>query len=154
MNISSLTSRLLTSLTSKNPSKSSSSVSSTEAMPAAPDQAGISKGGELMKQLSELAQSDPEKFKRVAANIADQLKELADTQTGEAKSHLTDMASSFEAASKSGSMEDLKPKGPPPQGPPPRGAEAYAQNQSQAQGTDIRSQIDVILESALSSISG
>jgi hypothetical protein len=113
----------------------------------------MSKMGELMKKLDESATSNPDQFKEVASNIASQLKDLASTLSGDEADHVSDLASKFEGAAKSGTMDSLKPSGPPPPqgGTPPKGAAAYAKNQSETSNasTDIRSRIDSIITSAL-----
>lgn len=78
------------------------------------DSANISEGGQLMNKLKQLQSSDPEKFKQVAQNISDKLSEQAKntTDTG-AANMLSDMASGFADAAKTGSMDSLKPKSPP-----------------------------------------
>ncbi len=112
------------------------------------DRAGMSRMGEIMKQLDGLQSSDPEKFKEVTAKIGDQLKELAKSQSGDSAQKLTELASKFTEASTSGSMSALKPSGPPPNGgPPPQRAAAYAQQQSS--GANIGAQIDQIISNAI-----
>ncbi len=92
--------------------------------------ARVSKLGSLMAQLSELQQSDPDKFKEVASTIADKLKEAAASATesgdSEKATQLTELAEKFTTASETGSMPDLRPPGgmkgaggPPPGGGPP-----------------------------------
>jgi hypothetical protein len=93
----------------------------------------ISKLGNYMKQLQDLLQTDPEKFKEVTAQIASKLEEAAKTATenGDTKSAemLTGLADQFQQASDNLTMPDLRPPedasaagtvhhGPPP-GPPP-----------------------------------
>jgi hypothetical protein len=154
MNIESLTSgvsrQLLKGLTASSSTTSTANTAvSSEASIGSKSQ--MSKMGEVMKQLDDLASSDPAKFKTTTANIAKQLKELAAGQSGDEAARITELASKFEAASTSGSMSALRPSKPPPQGPPPQGASAYARNQ--ASSTDasetIRNQIDSIISSAL-----
>lgn len=81
------------------------------------DKAKISQGAKRMNELSQLASSDPEKFKEVAQKISDSLAEEAknSTDSGESKM-LTEMSSKFADAAKTGSMDSLKmekPKGGP-----------------------------------------
>ncbi|WP_243439988.1 hypothetical protein [Fundidesulfovibrio soli] len=81
------------------------------------DKAKISQGAKRMNQLSQLAGSDPEKFKEVAQTISDGLAEEAKnaTDSRDAKM-LTEMSAKFADAAKTGSMDSLKmekPKGPP-----------------------------------------
>jgi hypothetical protein len=163
MNITSLTSnigsgllqKLLANTSSTGSVSATSSTSSADQVLASADGTqGVSKMGEQMKKLDDLSSSDPAKFKQVTGNIAEQLKGLANSKSGEEAERINDMASKFESASKSGSMSDLKPPGPPPNGgPPPQGAAAYAQQKASASNssTDTRSQIDSIVEQALTS---
>ena len=105
------------------------------------DSSQVSDFGKLMKQLESLQQSDPEKFKKTTAQIADKLeaaaKEAANSGDSRQASALNDMASKFKTASETGEMPDLRPPGdlgelaggvqgvgghhggPPPMGPPP-----------------------------------
>lgn len=69
----------------------------------------ISKPGQLMSQLSALAQSDPDQFKSVTASIAQQLKDAASSQSGSAADVLNKLSDRFSAASQSGSVSDLSP---------------------------------------------
>jgi len=69
----------------------------------------ISKPGQLFSELSSLAQSDPDKFKSVAADIAKQLKDAASQAGGPDATFLNKLADRFTAASQSGNVADLKP---------------------------------------------
>jgi hypothetical protein len=71
----------------------------------------ISKPGQLMSELTALAQSDPTKFKSVTADIAKQLQDAASSQSGSSASFLDKLADKFSAASQSGSAADLAPSG-------------------------------------------
>jgi hypothetical protein len=83
--------------------------SSAEVESADPAPAHVSKMGSLMAQLQQLSQSDPEKFKQVAAEIADKLKAAAgDSTTGKA-SFLSKMADKFQQASQSGDLSAFQP---------------------------------------------
>ncbi|MBS1874473.1 MAG: hypothetical protein JSU00_14755 [Acidobacteria bacterium] len=108
---------------------------------------GVSKLGSYMKQLEELQSSDPTKFKEVTAEIAQKLKDAAQTATdngddGQAEA-LSDLADQFTTASENGSMPDLRPKdgaraqgpmGPPP--PPPPDASSASSSSSSSATTD------------------
>lgn len=76
------------------------------------DEASISKGGQQMMKLAQLASSDPDKFKQAAREISGQLAEAAkdSSDSGESQA-LTDMASQWAEAAESGSMPT------PPQAP-------------------------------------
>jgi hypothetical protein len=71
----------------------------------------ISKPGQLLSQLTSLAQSDPDKFKAVTADIAQKLGDAAASQTGRAGDFLKSLADRFSAASQSGDASGLAPQG-------------------------------------------
>ncbi len=105
------------------------------------DSSQVSELGKLMKQLSDLQQSDPSKFKEVTATISKKLEEAASTATENGDSRqakaLSELADKFKTASENGEVPDLKPSGfqgrpggpqgaggtggpgGPPPGPPP-----------------------------------
>ena len=113
---------------------------------------GVSKLGSYMKQLEELQSSDPTKFKEVTAEIAQKLKDAAQTATdngddGQAEA-LSDLADQFTTASENGSMPDLRPKdgaraqgpmGPPP--PPPPDASSASSSTATDSDSDASSDI-------------
>jgi hypothetical protein len=70
----------------------------------------LSKPGQLMSQLADLAQSDPTKFKAVTAEIAQKLKAAAGAATGPEAAVLNKLADRFDAASQSGKASDLAPQ--------------------------------------------
>lgn len=145
---SSVTSALVQQLSTSSSSKTSGSQAQTTATDA--DSMKFSKMGAAMKQLKELETSDPTKFKKVTAQISSKLTELAKNQTGETAQMTSDLASKFASASESGSMDALKPSGPPPAGAPPRGAGAYANHATSTDAMEsARTQLDNILSSAL-----
>jgi hypothetical protein len=95
--------------------------------PSPPSDEGSTSGpAELFKKLEALAKSDPEEFKEATAQMAEKVKEAADTATDpHEKKMLTELASKFSEASQTGDASGLKPpehggrpSGPPP-GPPP-----------------------------------
>jgi hypothetical protein len=69
----------------------------------------ISKPGQLLSQLKDLAASDPAKFKAVTADIAQKLKDAASAQGGSGADFLNKLADRFSAASESGNASDLTP---------------------------------------------
>jgi hypothetical protein len=69
----------------------------------------VSKPGQLMRQLADLAQSDPAKFKAVTAEIAQKLRDAATAQGGPGGAVLNKIADRFDAASQSGKASDLAP---------------------------------------------
>lgn len=73
----------------------------------------------LMDELAKLQESDPEAFKEVAAQIAEQLGSQAALASDGESGMLSDMAASFAEAAQSGSLDSLRPQGSPPPPPPP-----------------------------------
>lgn len=93
-------------------SASVSPVTSTDSStPTSGVSVDISKPGQLMSQLASLAQSDPDQFKSVTADISQQLKDAASSQSGSSADFLNKLADKFGNASQSGSMSDLAPAG-------------------------------------------
>ncbi len=74
-------------------------------------QSSISPEGGLFGELASLAQSDPSKFKKVAAEISQKLKDAAAQATGDQAKFLTKMAGKFDQAAQTGDMSVLKPEG-------------------------------------------
>ena len=70
----------------------------------------MSKPAQLFSQLSDLASSDPDKFKQVTTDIAQKLKDAAGSQDGKRADFLNQLADKFSAASQSGSATDLAPQ--------------------------------------------
>jgi len=93
---------------------SSTSASDLLAQSQGTDEAQISKGAQQMKTLSDLATSDPEKFKEAAQGISEALAQKASetTDTTEA-SALQEMADQWSEAAESGDMSSLQPPAPP-----------------------------------------
>jgi hypothetical protein len=69
----------------------------------------ISKPGQLFGQLSSLADTDPAKFKAVAADIAQKLKDAAGAQSDGRADFLSKLADRFTSAAQSGNASDLAP---------------------------------------------
>ena len=93
------------------PSASSTSQAGTsETSAIAGFSVSMSQMGQLMNQLSSLAESDPEQFKKVTAEIAQQLTDAASQQGGPGADVLNKMAARFEKASQSGKAADLTPQ--------------------------------------------
>jgi hypothetical protein len=69
----------------------------------------ISKPGQLFSDLSSLAETDPDKFKAVTADIAQKLKTAAGSATGSQADTLNKIADRFQAAAQSGNASDLAP---------------------------------------------
>ncbi|MBN9658920.1 MAG: hypothetical protein J0H49_12125 [Acidobacteria bacterium] len=109
--------------------------------------ARVSKLGSLMARLSELQQSDPDRFKEAASTIADKLKEAAasasESGDSEKATKLTELAQKFSSAAETGSMPDLRPPGgmkghggPHPGGGPPPGPPPTDSSTSSTNSTD------------------
>jgi hypothetical protein len=77
------------------------------------DSAQLSPMANLMNQLQQLQQSDPNKFKSVMSTIADTLKADAQNATGPQAQRLDALADKFSQAAQTGQMPDLQPKGQP-----------------------------------------
>lgn len=71
----------------------------------------ISKPGKLFGDLASLAQSDPDRFKAVTADIAKKLKDAAGSESGSQAAFLNKLADGFASAAQSGSAADLAPAG-------------------------------------------
>lgn len=132
----------------------SSSTSASSTLAAAlttqgSDATDVSKGAQTMQKLSDLASSDPEKFKEVSQQISDKLTEAAKNSTdSKASKMLTEMAGKFSSAATSGSMGSLTPPEPPTgaSGAQGQAAMKYTQNN----GSNPMSQMDSIISDALS----
>lgn len=105
------------------------------------DSSSMSQMGQMMSSLMQLSSTNTDKFKEVAQQIADELAEQAESATTIGQSTmLTQMSANFATAAQTGSMESLKPQGPPP--PPP------SESSSGSGGGDAFSAIsDAIAES-------
>lgn len=129
----------------------SSSVSDVVSQSQGSDQANISQGAKAMGKLANLATTDPEKFKEAAQKIADGLKEKAENTTDtDDKQHLTEMASQFEEAAETGSMDSLKPPSKP-EGSAMNGS-SLSKYSSGGDKSNMMSSIDSIISNALSSV--
>ncbi len=96
-----------------------SSVTTTAAQPTPVDDASlpdaarttISPEGGLFGQLADLAQTDPAKFKKATAEIAEKLKQAAGEASGDRAKFLGQLADRFDQAAQSGDPSVLKPQG-------------------------------------------
>ncbi|WP_428566362.1 MAG: hypothetical protein ACP59X_06165 [Solidesulfovibrio sp. DCME] len=136
-------------------SSTSSSSSDSDGLKISGDDANFSKGAETMKKLSDLASSDPEKFKEAAQQISDSLSEAAGnaSDSNEAKLY-SDMASKFAEAAKSGSMSSLTPPKPPTgaSGTQAGAAQAYGNTAANTSGSNPMSNVDSIISGVLSGV--
>jgi hypothetical protein len=122
----------------------------------------ISKPGQLMSELTSLAQSDPAQFKTVTADIASQLKDAASQSSGPQADFLNKLADKFSSASQSGSASDLAPSAGKAHGHHGGGhhrAHGGAGGAGQAglagldQADSVEQQVQGIISTALSSLS-
>lgn len=75
------------------------------------DSSGISNPAKLFSELEQLSKQNPEEFKKITAQITQQLQNAAKNTTDSSEANfLNQMASNFETASKSGNFSDLFPK--------------------------------------------
>ena len=115
------------------------------------DAANVSKGAQTMQKLSDLASSDPEKFKEAAQQISDKLTEAAANSTDSTASGMyASMAEKFASAAKSGTMDALTPPEPPSgaSGAQGQAAMKYARQS----GSNPMEQLDGIISDALSGV--
>ncbi len=96
------------------------------------DSTSTSDPGKMFQELESLAKSDPSKFKEVTGEIAQKLKDQANSTTdSNAQQFLSSLADKFTQASQTGDISSIEPpKGPPPGGAPPSGAQAYGRSQN------------------------
>lgn len=104
----------------------------------------LSDPGKIFSKLKQLSETDPEKFKTVMTDIADEIEKAAESSTDDNESGmLKSVAEKFKKAAESGDVSDAMPQGPPPSGPPPSGAsesttggKVSAYSQAQNAGSD------------------
>ncbi|MFP5212401.1 MAG: hypothetical protein ACLGPL_03380 [Acidobacteriota bacterium] len=120
----------------------------------------LSRPGKLFSRLQQLSESDPDKFKSVMSDIADQLEDTAEASSDDEEGEMLKKAAErFRSASESGELSDAmppRPEGPPP-GPPPMGmsdgangsqTNGYAQKQGQQGFETVLSIIGSVLDKA------
>ncbi|WP_300163546.1 hypothetical protein [Solidesulfovibrio sp.] len=150
---SSTTLSTLTGSSTSSTSSTSDSDSSTQ-LTVSGDDKNFSKGAEMMQKLSDLASSDPEKFKAAAQKISDSLSEAASnsSDSNEAKMY-SEMADKFSEAAQSGDMSSLTPpKAPSGGNAQASAAQAYGNAAQQASGSNPMEKMDSIISSALSGV--
>ncbi|GFK93066.1 hypothetical protein NNJEOMEG_00895 [Fundidesulfovibrio magnetotacticus] len=155
MSISALTSSQSSTISLITGTTQTQSTSATELMSQGQgiDEAKISKGGQQMKALSDLAASDPEKFKQAAQGISEALAKKASeaTDSNEA-SALQEMADKWAESAESGAMPAFEPPAPP------SGSEGGAMGQSAAlkyrsgNGSNPMATMDSAVSGVLSSL--
>ena len=122
------------------------------------DSVETSNPAEFFSKLQELQESDPEKFKEVVSDIADQLEAAAeDEDLSSASSMLSDLAAKFRDVANGGDISQLRPPEPPanPGMMPPE--EQYAQQEQEslnniAYGTTSQNSIQAKLQELFTSI--
>ncbi len=135
-------------------STSSSSSSDSTQLNVSGDDKQFSKGAEMMQKLSDLASSDPEKFKEAAQKISDSLSEAASnsSDSNEAKMY-SEMADKFSEAAQSGDMSSLTPpKAPSGGNAQAAAAQAYGNASQHSSGSNPMEKMDSIISSALSGV--
>ena len=146
----------LSNLNSSSTSSSTTSTSSSATLSASlasqgSDATDLSKGAQTMQKLSDLASSDPEKFKAAAQEISDKLTEAAKNSTDSKASEMyTKMAEKFSSAAKSGSMDSLTPPEPPTGASGAQGQAAMKYTQNSA--SNPMANMDSIISDALSGV--
>jgi hypothetical protein len=96
----------------------------------------------MKEEFNSLNSMNPGQFKEVTANIAKQLNALSAQQSGDAAQMLKDLAGKFDQASKTGSIDSLKP----PDRGPPTGSQG---GMSDAQARNFKDSMDDTLFKAL-----
>jgi hypothetical protein len=118
---------------------------------------GLSESGTLFNKLKQLAESDPEKFKTVMTDIADEIEKAAESSADDQEScMLKKVAERFRKAGESGESSAAFPPGPPPAGPPPASAadsttegRSNAYTQTQKAGSDGFRTVLIIIHEVL-----
>jgi hypothetical protein len=111
MNISSTTLSPVTSTTATSATAQVSSAQSFDPATsgvAGADQTQLSKMGELMSQLQDLENTNPDQAKQVLSNIASQLSDQANTTNDP---HMQQLSDKFAQAAQTGDLSGLKPQG-------------------------------------------
>lgn len=114
--------------------------------------ASISKGAEMMKALDQLKASDPGKLKAVADDMATKLKAEAEKQGGAAGHALSQLATKFAAAAKTGDLSAFTPASQSAsahRSAPATGAAAYADNAKRgALAIDVKQVVEDVKKAA------
>jgi len=103
----------------------STSENDVQAIGTTTESLDLSEPGKIFNKLKELSESDPEKFKTVMTEIADEIQNAAESSSDENESNmLMKVAEGFQNAAESGDLSEALPKGkgPPPSGTPPSSA--------------------------------
>jgi hypothetical protein len=90
---------------------SGDSSTGTTSASSSSDSSSVSNPGKLFSELEQLSKQNPAEFKKITAEIAQQLQNAAKNTTDSSEaSALSQLAANFAAASKSGNFSDLFPK--------------------------------------------
>lgn len=132
-----------TSTSAIRPASAQSTSAPTAVSSANGDSVQVSKLGELMGQLKSLAETDPDRAKKVLTKISGGIAQEAQ-KTGDGK--LAELAKMFGDAAQAGDMSHLEPKRRehPHGGPPPSAANAYAKANANPMQT-----VEAIISAAL-----
>jgi len=117
---------------------------------SAGDTSNLSEFAQLMKQLGDLATSDPAEFKQVAEQISQGLKQAAQGATGSQADFLDTLADRFSQAAQTGSMAPLKPPATAAHGGHHHVQKYAAQQGASDLGSSGDGDVASIIESALS----
>lgn len=111
----------------------------------------FSKPSELLSQLEQLKNEDPEKFKELMNAIAEKLKEASEEMgdNGFASQMLAELSEKFANAAESGDLSLLQPPPPPPMNPGTNGARINQYSAIQSSGDDEQDTIIDLLEALL-----
>lgn len=144
-------------------SSSSAASSAGTSSTGSSDSASLSGPGELFQELQSLSTSNPTEFKKITAEISQELQKAASSSIGSGDSNfLSQMASNFAKASQSGNFSDLFPSGSQQAGsstgsadatgsasaPPPR----FGHSSSGTSDSSTHDTISTIFSNALSQI--
>jgi hypothetical protein len=142
---------------------STSSTASTSTT-AGSDSASLSDPGKLFQELDALSQSNPTEFKKITAELSQELQKAASSSSDSGQSNfLTEMASNFEKASQSGNFSDLFPSGSQQQAGSTTGSSnstsstsappsPFGDNSSGASSASTHDMLSTIFSNALSQI--
>lgn len=93
-------------------SATTSAAPAATSAPGSADSSSLSGPGQFFSELQKLATSNPTEFKKITAEVAQQLQSAAQSSTDPGQANfLNQMASNFEKASQSGNFSDLFPQG-------------------------------------------
>ena len=115
-------------------------------------QTSISPDGQLFGELSALAKSDPEKFKKVAAEISAKLEAEASQTSGGRAQFLKNLADRFGQAAQTGDASGLAPTGAHPSHA--HGRHGHHHAAASAGGADPLEPVSQVVADALQDVTG